>query len=115
MSESKVPQDTSSYKKHYSDSKFWDKVKSLGKNVLKPALLLYYVMKSPDVPLKIKATIAGALGYLIVPTDLIPDFIPVAGYTDDIAALWAVIKTCQAYITPEIEAQADDKLDELLG
>ena len=55
MSESKVPQDTSSYKKHYSDSKFWDKVKSLGKNVLKPALLLYYVMKSPDVPLKIKA------------------------------------------------------------
>ena len=115
MSESKVPQDTSPYKKHYSDSKFWDKVKSLGKNVLKPALLLYYVMKSPDVPLRIKATIAGALGYLILPLDLIPDFIPVAGYTDDIAALWAVIETCKAYITPEIEAQADDKLDELLG
>jgi uncharacterized membrane protein YkvA (DUF1232 family) len=115
MSESKVPQDTSSYKKHYSDSKFWSKVKSLGKNVLKPALLLFYIMKSPDVPLKIKATIAGALGYLILPLDLIPDFIPVAGYTDDIAALWAVIETCKAYITPEIEAQADDKLDELLG
>jgi uncharacterized membrane protein YkvA (DUF1232 family) len=115
MSETKVPKYTSAYKKHYSDSKFWDKAKSVGKNVLKPAMLLYYVMKSSDVPFATKTKIIGALGYFILPLDLVPDFIPVAGYADDTAALWAVVKECQAYITPEIEALAEAKLDDLFG
>ncbi len=115
MDETKVPKDVTPYKKHYSESAFWLKVKTLGKNVLKPAMLLFYVMKSPDVPFTVKGTIAGALGYLILPLDLIPDLIPAAGYTDDVAALIAVVKMCADYITPEIKAQADKKLDELLG
>ena len=115
MSIIKKPKDVNSYKKHYSESKFWKKVKLLGKNLLKPAMLLFYIMKSPDVPLTVKGTIAGALGYLILPLDLIPDFIPVTGYTDDAAALFTVVKMCANYITPQIKAQADEKLDELLG
>ena len=113
MSETKVPKDVEKYKKHYSDNGFWNKVKLLGKKVLKPALLLYYVMKSPDTPLGIKLSIAGALGYLILPTDLIPDIIPLTGYTDDLGALLAVVKMCESYITPEIKALVDAKLDEL--
>ena len=108
-----MPKDTTSYGKHYNESAFWAKVKSLGKKVLKPALLLYYVMKSPDVPFTIKTAIVGALGYLILPLDLIPDVIPVAGYTDDFAALMAVVKMCDDYITPEIEEQVEEKLNEL--
>ncbi|MBR2606421.1 MAG: DUF1232 domain-containing protein [Bacteroidaceae bacterium] len=115
MSKIKGPKDVTPYKKHFSESKFWYKVKSLGKNVLKPAMLLFYVMKSPDVPLSVKGTIAGALGYLILPLDILPDFIPVAGYTDDAAALIAVVKMCADYITPQIKAQAEEKLNELLG
>ena len=111
MRDVKVPKNTDAYKEHYNESAFWEKAKKLGKKVLKPALLLYYVMMSPDTPLKIKAAIAGALGYLILPIDLIPDFIPVAGYTDDLAALIAVVKTCDAYITPEIRKKAEDKLN----
>lgn len=113
MSETKVPKDVDEYKKHYSDNGFWNKVKALGKKVLKPALLLYYVMKSPDTPLGIKASIVGALGYLILPTDLIPDIVPLTGYTDDLGALLSVVKMCEAYITPEIKEQADAKLNEL--
>ena len=112
MSDVKVPKNTDAYKEHYNESAFWEKAKKLGKKVLKPALLLYYVMMSPDTPLKIKATIAGALGYLILPIDLIPDFIPVAGYTDDLAALIALVKTCDAYITPEIREQVEAELGE---
>ena len=113
MSDVKVPKDTTSYGKHYNESAFWSKVASLGKKVLKPALLLYYVMKSPDVPFEIKSAIVGALGYLILPLDLIPDVIPVAGYTDDFAALMAVVKMCDDYITPEIKKQVEEKLNEL--
>lgn len=115
MSDVKVPQDTSAYQKHYSDSGFWKKVKKLGGNVLKPALQLFYVMKSSDVPFTIKTSIIGALGYLILPLDLVPDFIPVAGYADDLAALLAVVKMCKDYITPEIEELVKAKLKELLG
>ena len=114
MTKTKRPKETNRYKKHYSESGFWSKAKSLGKAVLKPALLLYYVMMSPKVPFSIKTTIAGALGYLIVPLDLIPDFIPIAGYSDDIAALITIVKMCKDYITPEIKAQAEEKLHELL-
>jgi uncharacterized membrane protein YkvA (DUF1232 family) len=112
MSDTKVPKDTRSYQKHYSESDFWEKAKSLGKKVLKPALTLYYVMQSSDTPFHIKTAIIGALGYLILPTDIIPDFIPVAGYTDDFAALMAIIKMCKDYITKDIEQQVKNKLEE---
>ena len=102
----------SDYGDNYSDSGFWNKVKKLGKKVLKPALLLYYVMKEPSTPFDTKGLIIGALGYLILPIDLIPDFIPVAGYTDDLTALLAVVKMCKEHITPEIERKVRKYLGE---
>ena len=102
----------SDYGDNYSDSGFWNKVKKLGKKVLKPALQLYYVMKESSTPLDTKALIIGALGYLILPIDLIPDFIPVAGYTDELTALLAVVKMCKEHITPEIERKVRKDLGE---
>mgnify|MGYP003508487535 CR=1 FL=1 len=61
------------------------------------------IKKESSTPLDTKALIIGALGYLILPVDLIPDFIPVAGYADDLEALLAVVKMCKEHITPEIE------------
>lgn len=114
----KVPQDVTKYQDNYSEDGFWDKVSQIvkvgGKKVLEPALLLYYVLQSDTVPLKIKTAIIGALGYLILPLDLLPDFIPVAGYTDDVAAMVAIVKMCSDYITPEMRERAQKKLDELI-
>jgi uncharacterized membrane protein YkvA (DUF1232 family) len=108
---------TAKYATEYSDSKFWIKVKAMvkeaGYQAVYKALLLYYVLKSPDVPYQQKLIILGALGYLICPLDLIPDWIPVAGYTDDLAALAAVIKVVKDNITPAIEMQAQNKVNEL--
>ncbi len=112
--EEKAPKisELSDYGDNYSDSGFWNKVKKLGKKVLKPALQLYYVMKESSTPLDTKGLIIGALGYLILPVDLIPDFIPAAGYTDDLAALLAVVKMCKEHITPEIERKVRKDLGE---
>lgn len=41
-----------------------------------------------------------------------PDFIPIAGFTDDLAAITACIKAVYDNITPAIKTKASDKLNE---
>lgn len=108
--------DYSKYSGEYSDSRFRKKLKRCvryaGRKVIYYALELYYVLMSPDVPAKDKSIILGALGYLILPLDMIPDFIPIAGFSDDLAALIAVCKAVATYITPEVRMKALSKLEE---
>ena len=102
------------YEKYYSEEGLMDKLKKFAKkagiSTIYKALLLYYVLQSEDLPAKEKGLIIGALGYLILPVDLIPDFIPVAGFTDDLAALAYAIHAVRSYVSPEIEVQAKAKL-----
>lgn len=42
--------------------------------------------------------IAGAVLYFVIPIDVIPDFVPVAGFIDDAAVIAWVVKTCKAEI-----------------
>ena len=48
---------------------------------------LYYAYKNPRTPLLPKAVLFLTLGYALSPIDLIPDFIPVLGYVDDLIIL----------------------------
>ncbi len=106
------------YERHYNEDSLWAKLKKhtayWGEKLLYPAMLLYCMMKSSDVSLRDKALIAGALGYLILPIDAIPDFIPVAGLTDDITAIFLVLKTLDKHLTPEIREEARRQTDRLL-
>lgn len=56
--------------------------------VLTSALVLYHCLRDKDTPVWAKGVITGALGYLILPTDLVPDLLPGAGYGDDWGRLW---------------------------
>lgn len=111
--------DNSQYEKNYSDDNFWNKVvkyaKSAGKDVIEKALLLYYAAQSPQTPMWAKTTIYGALGYFISPIDLIPDLMPVVGYTDDLGVLVVAIATVSAYINEDVRKQAADKLTSWFG
>jgi uncharacterized membrane protein YkvA (DUF1232 family) len=102
------------YRKHYSDASFWDKMKRYSKmagmKVVYPALLLQYMMKSEDVPLKAKLILSAALGYFILPIDFIPDIAPLFGFADDMGVLLLVIRQMAVYITPEIRQQAREHL-----
>lgn len=106
------------YEQHYGDDDFWKKARRIaaqvGRKVLYPALQLYYVLQSKDVPVKAKTFIIGALGYLILPADLVPDFIPALGFTDDLTALMLALRAVNKHITPEINARAKEQTDKLL-
>lgn len=107
------------YSGNYSEKSFWaklmDQACTLGKDAVYNILLLYYLMLDGDVPFNIKMEIVGALGYLILPLDLIPDFIPVAGYSDDMAAIMFVLGNVDNYITPRIRSKARSKANEIFG
>lgn len=86
----------------------------MGAKVLYPALQLYYLLQSKEVPVKAKTLIIGALGYLILPADLIPDFIPAMGFTDDLTAIFLALRAVSKYLTPEIKEQARKQTHRLL-
>ena len=62
-----------------------------------------------------KAAIYSALGYFILPIDVIPDVTPVVGFSDDLAAIAMALALAQVYITPEIEAQAKERIMSIFG
>ena len=107
---------TEKYQKHYSNSSFWSKVKKIAKNaglkVMCYALTLYYVLQKADIPVAEKGIIIGALGYFILPIDLIPDFIMGLGYTDDIGAMLIAIKKSMKYVDEEVKNQVYLKLND---
>ena len=82
-----------------------------GRVIAQPALEAFELVMDNSTPPKVKISIIGALTYLVVPFDLIPDFIPASGFSDDLVALTAVISLWQHYLTPEIKFRAKNKLD----
>ena len=107
------------FRKHYSDASLWDKLKRYSKvagmKVVYPALLLQYMMKSDDVPLRAKLILSAALGYFILPIDFIPDFAPIIGFADDLGVLLLVLRQMAVYITPEIRKNAREHLHRWFG
>jgi len=108
----------SSFESRYDENKFWKKIRNIaqktGATVLRPILTLYYTLQDGDVPIKEKVYIIGALGYFIIPTDVIPDFIVGLGYTDDLAVIAILLKQIKNNITPQIEKKVEQKIYELL-
>lgn len=102
------------YSDVYSDSSFWDKLKKFATKVgvkgVYYAVTLYLVLQKDDVPMKAKGIIIGALGYFIFPIDLIPDLIPVAGYSDDIAGLLLALGQVSMYVDESVKREARSKI-----
>lgn len=103
-----------SYKDKFSTSGFVEKIsriaKRAGAKLVYSALILYYTLESNKVSTKEKAIILGALGYLISPLDLVPDAIPIAGLSDDLAVLLYVIHRIWGNVSDDIKLKAKDKL-----
>lgn len=102
------------YEVNYSEPSFWEKIgkvaQNLGADVIYIALILFYALQSPSTPKWAKTVIIGALGYFISAIDIIPDFTPGVGYTDDVAVMIFAIGAIAMSINEEIKNQARNKL-----
>lgn len=99
------------YGEAYSEKSFRRKVAvfvaSAGRKVIRLALVLYHCLVDPNTPKWVTAPIASALGYFIVPTDVIPDAIPGAGFSDDLGVLMAAA----AYLATHLKAKHWEKAE----
>jgi uncharacterized membrane protein YkvA (DUF1232 family) len=57
------------------------------RELMRGGYALYLAARDPRVPWYAKAVVALVAGYALSPIDLIPDFIPVLGYLDDLLLL----------------------------
>ncbi len=119
LEEQEVLEQMQKSEKYYSDEKFWDKLKKFakkaGSSVVYAVLLLYYTLQKPEVPKKTKAIIIGALGYFILPVDLIPDMLLGIGFTDDLGALGIALFQVAMYIDDDVKMKAKAKLEDWFG
>ncbi|MEG1924364.1 MAG: YkvA family protein [Ruthenibacterium sp.] len=76
-----------------------------------PAVFL--ALKKKETPLIAKILAAVTTAYALSPIDLIPDFIPVLGYLDDIIVLPALIALTVRYIPPDVLAQCRSEAENM--
>lgn len=66
------------------------------------AKFLWHLVKDPRVPVGVKWSLLGLAAYLASPIDLIPDWIPGAGYLDDVLIVGFVVSYVLARVSPEL-------------
>ena len=93
-------------------SNFLPKVHKLASKLpfVRDMLAGYHCMIDGQTPKVIKGAILIPLVYFVVPIDAVPDFIPVAGYTDDITVWLAAVKVFGSYINELHYSKADEVL-----
>ena len=84
---------------------FIQDVKKRVRELKSETFALYLAARHPDTPWYAKAFVAGIVAYAFSPIDLIPDFIPVLGYLDDLVLIPLGIAVAIKMIPPEVLAE----------
>ena len=98
------------------DISMWNRLKTWARRMKRDTLALYLARRDPRVPWHAKAMAMVTAAYALSPIDLIPDFIPVLGYLDELIILplfiYVTIRLIPPDIMVELRAQADQHLSE---
>jgi uncharacterized membrane protein YkvA (DUF1232 family) len=90
----------------------FEKIKEFADKTKQELIAVYLASKHPKVPIISKILIIGIIAYALSPIDLIPDFIPVLGYLDDLIiiplGLWLALKLIPKQVLLECRTQAQE-------
>ena len=76
----------------------FEKLKSLGHDIRRQIKVYQMVMKDSRTPKLSKILLGLAVGYLLLPFDIIPDFVPVVGHLDDAVIVPALVLLALRYV-----------------
>jgi uncharacterized membrane protein YkvA (DUF1232 family) len=89
-----------------------DRLRSWARRVKRDGVTLWFAARHPHTPWHAKALGVFVVAYALSPIDLIPDFIPVLGYVDDVlllpALIWLAIRLLPPPVLSECRLKADD-------
>ncbi len=89
-----------------------DRLKHWARALKRDVMALSLAARDPRVPWLAKLIAAAVAAYALSPIDLIPDFIPVIGYLDDLlivpAGIWLAIRLIPPDVMAELRAAAAD-------
>lgn len=92
-----------------------ERAKSWARSVKRDAVAIWIAARDPRVPWYAKAMAAAVAAYALSPIDLIPDFIPVIGYLDDLVivplGILLVVAMIPAELMAEFRAEAARRLE----
>jgi uncharacterized membrane protein YkvA (DUF1232 family) len=96
-------------------TKFWPKIKSVAASIpfAEDAIAAYYCAFDRETPLHVRATLWGALAYFILPFDVVPDYLPLIGFTDDAAVLATALRMIASNLKPDHREAARRALKKL--
>ena len=76
---------------------------------------LYFAVRDPRVPWYAKLLAGSVVAYAFSPIDLIPDFIPILGYLDELVILPLGVMAVRAMIPEGVLAECRNRADRLEG
>lgn len=85
-------------------------LKSWARALTRDVAALWLAARDPRTPLTVKLIAGAVAAYALSPIDLIPDFIPVLGYLDDLllvpAGIWLAVRLIPAALLEEFRSAA---------
>ncbi|MEF2098081.1 YkvA family protein [Bacillus sp. CFBP9009] len=90
------------------------KIKAWTRNLKKQVFILYFAYKDNRVPWYAKLFAACVVAYAFSPIDLIPDFIPILGYIDDVIIVPLGIMLALKMIAASVLTDCEEKAEELM-
>jgi uncharacterized membrane protein YkvA (DUF1232 family) len=103
----------------YSPSRLSSKLlrisKLAGDKLIVTALTLYHCLQDTDTPAWARTIIIGALGYLILPADILPDILLGVGFTDDWGVLVAALGAITMYVKDPHKQKAREQADRIFS
>lgn len=89
-------------------------IKEKANEIKKKLTILYLAFKHPKTPWYAKILIISVIAYALSPIDLIPDFIPVIGYLDDLLLIPFGITLSIKIIPKEVMRECEENNNNLL-
>ena len=83
----------------------WQQSKDLARAFKRELKVYRRVLVDERTPLSAKIFLGLAIGYLCMPFDLIPDFIPVLGHLDDVVIVPALVYVALRFVPRELVAE----------
>ncbi len=84
--------------------------KTAGCAFLRLVTSLWVLFRKPDLPAWAKAIVMSALLYYINPFDVVCDFVPIAGYADDLAVMTLALSQLYAFMDDSVRIAVDKRL-----